>query len=119
MMENASIVIVGLGKVGGFFLEQLIKRSNLGLHIACIVEPRDTEGKILAQNNGIAAVNLHDVIDFSEDVDFIFNLTGDSSVQSLLRDELDKAGNQRTEIVSDHVLKVIWSILSDESIPAV
>ncbi|MDQ6955333.1 MAG: hypothetical protein Q9M20_07800 [Mariprofundaceae bacterium] len=117
-MESTSIVIIGLGKVGTFFLEQLIQRSNLGLHIACVVEPENTHGKIIAQNHAIACVGMADVIDFSEDVGFIFNCTGDRDIQVLLREELDKAENKQTEVVSDHVLKVIWSILSDEAMPS-
>lgn len=117
-MGSVNIAIIGLGKVGTFFLNQLIERSNLGLNIVCAVELWETEGKKRAQENGIAIVSLDDVIEFGEDVDFIFNLTGDSSVQEQLRARLDESGNQHTELVSDHVLKVIWSIMTDEPIAA-
>lgn len=116
-MASANIAIIGLGKVGTFFLNQLIKRSNLGLNIVCAVELWETEGKKTAQENGIAIVGLDDVIEFGEDVDFIFNLTGDASVQDQLRDQLAAKGNQHTELVSDHVLKVIWAMMTDEPIP--
>jgi len=116
-MNSVNIVIIGLGKIGKFFLNQLIQRSNLGLNIVCVVEPRETEGKSIAHTNAIAIVGLDDVIDFAEDVDFIFNLTGDDNVQESLQKELKAANNTRTEVVSAHVLKVIWSMLTDEPIP--
>lgn len=115
-MASANIAIIGLGKVGTFFLNQLMQRSNLGLNIVCAVELWETEGKKAAQENGIAIVGLDDVIEFGEDVDFIFNLTGDSSVQEQLRQKLAESGNLHTELVSDHVLKVIWSMMTDEPI---
>lgn len=116
IMASANIAIIGLGKVGTFFLDQLIQRSNLGLNIVCAVELWETEGKKEAEENGIAIVGLDDVIEFGDDVDFIFNLTGDSSVQGQLREKLAEKGNQHTELVSDHVLKVIWSMMTDEPI---
>jgi len=117
-MGNANIAIIGLGKAGEFFLEQLIKRIDLGLNIVCAVEPADNSGRQRAEESGIALVSIDDVVSFGDDVDFIFNLTGNPQLQVDLLAKLAAASNDHTEVVSDKVLKVIWSILSENHIPA-
>lgn len=116
-MTNANIALIGLGKVGSFFMDQLISRSNLGLNIVCAVELQDTDGKKRAEETGIALVDLDDVVEFGDVVDCIFNLTGDANVQADLRKKLAEQGNSHTEVVSDHVLKVVWSMITDEPLP--
>jgi len=116
-MQSTNVAIVGLGKIGSFFLQQLISRFNLGLNIIRAVEPNDTEGKELAQKNGIAVVTIDDLISFEDDVHIIFNLTGLDSVQQEIRHKLDASCNFKTELLSDNVLKVVWSMLTDEPIP--
>ena len=116
-MHQVNIAIVGLGKIGTFFLNQLIQRSNLGLSILCASEPNDTEGKALAKDNGIVLVDLDTMISFGEDVDFIFNLTGSESVQIELQEKLKLSGNTKTELISERTLQVVWTMLTDEGIP--
>ncbi len=116
-MKNTNIAIVGLGNIGSFFLQQLIQRFDLGLSILCAVEPKETDGKRMAQQNGVAIVSIDDLISFGDDVDMIFNLTGSDAVQQDIREKMDAAGNTKTELLSETALKIVWSILSDEPIP--
>jgi ketol-acid reductoisomerase len=117
-MGTANIAIIGLGRAGEVFLEQLIRRADLGLNIVCAVEKAANSGREKAEQSGIALLDIDDVVRFDVDIDFIFNLTGDPQVQVDLLAKLAADGNDHTEVVSDKVLKVIWSIMSDNPIPA-
>ncbi len=117
-MESTNLAIVGLGKVGTFFLKQLLAKFDLGLNILCAVEPAETEGKAYAKENGVVIVDTDTLISFEDDVDLIFNLTGLESVSHELREKLDASGNDKTEIISDKALKMMWTMLTDEKLPS-
>lgn len=117
-MQSTNIAIVGLGRIGTFFLKQVLAKFNLGLSILCAVELSDTEGKAYARENGVVIVDVDTLISFGDDVDLIFNLTGLESVQNELREKLIASGNEKTEVISDKALQVIWTMITDEAMPS-
>lgn len=116
-MEKSSIVIIGLGRVGSDFLEHFLNLSNLGISIIGVVEPLDNIGRRKAQGVGITLLELDQVIEFGDEVDFIFDFTGVPSFQKELMQKLTNADNQHTEVSSGKTLKMIWRIMTDEPIP--
>jgi len=117
-MGRVNIAIIGLGRVGTFMLKQFLASPDLGLHVAYAVEPTDSEGSRLAHEHGIPLASVDDLIHAGIDIDFIFNLTGDEDLQREIKARLTELGNEHTELVSRHVLQILWSVMSEKRIPA-
>ena len=118
-MENYKVAIVGLGRVGTFFLEKLLKHAKGGIHITGVVEMRDTPGKLRAQEEGIPVYSLGELADHGEDLDLIFELTGNLNVRAQIKSDLALAGNARTIVVPETVAHVISCLLGEGCLPDV
>ncbi|HEY3300010.1 MAG TPA: hypothetical protein VGJ90_04485 [Methylophilaceae bacterium] len=113
-MKRQTVAIVGLGRVGTAFLEQVLSTPHPGVDIAYAVEITETKGKQRALDAGIAVVNMDELIAKGESVDVIFELTGLTDVRDDLRIRLQEAGNNYTIIASESIAKIIWSFISKE-----
>lgn len=119
MEAGYNVAIVGLGRVGTFFLERLLKHANEGIRISAVVEMRDTPGKLRAQEEGIPVYTLGDLSDHSENLDLIFELTGSLNVRAQLKSDLALAGNTRTIVVPETVAHFISCLLGEGCLPDV
>ncbi len=110
--QGISVAIVGLGRVGGTFLQKLIERGN-GIKIAAAAESdKSAPGVQLAKDNGITVYDDgKEVAAMGEDIDIIFDFTGNSAARAEFRSVLAGSGNQRTVIVPEVVVKFIWGIM--------
>jgi predicted dinucleotide-utilizing enzyme len=113
-MKRQTVAIVGLGRVGAAFLEQVLSNLHPGVDIAYAVEIAETKGKQKAIDAGIAIVSMDELIAKGESVDVIFELTGLTDVRDDLRIRLQEAGNNYTIIASESIAKIIWSFISKE-----
>lgn len=118
-METYSLAIVGLGRVGTFFLEQMLRRKREGIRITAVVEMLDTPGKILAQDEGIPVLTLEDLTGNCGEVDFIFELTGSMNVRAQLKSDLALAGNRRTIVVPEALAHFISALIGWGPMPDV
>lgn len=119
-MDNRyNVAIVGLGRVGAFFLERLLKHAKEGIRITAVVEMRDTPGKLRAQEEGIPVYSLGELADHGEDLDLIFELTGSLNVRAQIKSDLAMAGNARTIVVPETVAHFISCLLGEGSLPDV
>ncbi len=116
-METSSIVIFGLGRVGTEFLEHFLQHADLGVSIIGVVEPKDTPGRRKAQEAGIALLTADQVVDFGEDVDFIFDFTGTDSFRPEITRRLAESGNHHTEVSSEKTLRMMWRLMTDQPLP--
>jgi|UPI00037D1B9F predicted dehydrogenase len=116
-MQQSSIVIVGLGRIGSEFLEHFLGLSNVGISIIGVVEPLDTLGRRKAESAGIACLSLEQVVAFGEDVDFIFDFTDSPNLRKSIMQQLADADNHHTEVTSEKTLGMMWQLMSDEPIP--
>ncbi|MDX2055666.1 MAG: NAD(P)-binding domain-containing protein [Polyangiaceae bacterium] len=116
-MEQQNIAIIGLGRIGSAFLEEMLKKKAGGIRIACVAEFNETAGRALAEANGIQVVTLDDIVAMGNDIDVIFDLTGLPTVRKELREKLTTANNRHTVIASETIMRVIWALISDSSLP--
>jgi len=110
------VALVGLGRIGSLFLGQIINRKS-SVEIVLVVEPNDTPGKLMAEEEGISVSNIDDIIARGEEIDLVFDLTGRSEVRQQLRTAYQKANNRHTIIVPDLMAHFIYSLITETDIP--
>ncbi len=113
-MNRQTIAIVGLGRIGTAFLEQVMACPHPGVDVAYAVEIAETAGKQKAVAAGIKMLSMDELIAKGQSVDVIFELTGLTEVRDDLRIRLQESGNNYTIIASESIAKVIWSFISKE-----
>src|SRR5450756_142232 len=84
-MEKQSITIVGLGKVGSAFLEELLGQSNQRIEIVAVVKSGETTGRALAKARGIENLSIDKLIGMGDELDILFDLTDVTAVRQELR----------------------------------
>lgn len=111
-MEKQSIAIVGLGKMGSAFLEELLGQPNEGVEIVAVVEKNNTPGLALAKSRGIKNLSIDGLVEMGEDLDILFDLTNAASVRQELRDKLRAAGNRHTIIATENIARMVWTLIA-------
>ena len=112
------VALVGLGRIGSLFLGQIINRKS-SIEIVLVVEPNDTPGKLMAEEEGIQIGTIDDIIARGEEIDLVFDLTGRSEVRQQLRTAYQKANNRHTIIVPDLMAHFIYNLITEKDIPDV
>jgi acetaldehyde dehydrogenase (acetylating) len=115
VMEKQSIAIVGLGKVGSAFLEELLGQSNHLVEIVAVVESGDTTGRALAHARGIKNLSIDELIGMGDGLDILFDLTEGNAVRQELRDKLRATGNRHTIIATENVAHMIWTLIANDA----
>jgi predicted dinucleotide-utilizing enzyme len=118
-MEQQRIAIIGLGRIGSSFLEQMLQRRKRGLEVVCVSEPSDTPGRQRAIQAGIALKTLDEIVALGHGVDVIFDLTGRTEVRRELRDKLVTTKNRHTVIASESIVRVMWALVSEDALPVI
>lgn len=111
-MEKQTIAIVGLGRVGTAFLAELLEHPNSGVEIVAVVEQSETLGKAMAQASGINLISMSELLGIGEQLDILFDLTGDPSVRKELRENLRVTKNFHTIVATENIAKMIWALIS-------
>lgn len=112
VMEKQSIAIVGLGKLGAAFLEELLGQSNESVEIVAVVEKNNTPGQALAKARGIRNLSIDELIAMGEDLDILFDLTDAATVRQELREKLRAAGNRHTIIATENIARMVWTLIA-------
>ena len=112
--KEIQIAIVGLGKIGSTFLKKLLEKERHGIKLMGVVEQnKDTPGIEFAKTKGIKIYdNLDKLLYLSQEVDVIFDLTGNINARDNIRGGLVRAGNQHTVIVPEVIAFLIWNIIA-------
>jgi len=118
-LEQQRIAIIGLGRIGSAFLSQMVLKRSQGIELVCAAEAADTLGRQLAVKSGIAIKSLDDIVALGNRLDVIFELTGLPEVRRELREKLVAAKNAHTVIASESIVRVIWALISDDTLPVI
>lgn len=110
----ADIALVGLGEVGGRFLDEMLKLKRRGINIVCVAELSDTAGRRRAAAEGIAVKTVEEIVAMGHAVDVIFDLTGAPSVRKSLREKMQETGNRHTIVAAETVARMLWAVVSDD-----
>jgi len=111
-MEKQSIAIVGLGKMGAAFLEELLGQQNEGVKIVAVVERDITPGLALAKAHGIRNISIDELIGIGNDLDILFDLTGVAAVRQEIRGKLQTAGNHHTIVATENIARMVWALIA-------
>lgn len=118
-MEQQRIAIIGLGRIGSAFLQQMLQKRSQGIELVCVAEAADTPGRQQAASVGVALKTLDEIVALGDGVDVIFDLTGRKEVRRELRDKLVAAKNMHTVIASETIVRVIWALISQDALPVI
>lgn len=111
-MEKQSIAIVGLGKLGSAFLQELLEQPNESVKIVAVVERKNTAGLVLAKARGIRNLSIDELIAMGSTLNIVFDLTGEAAVRQELRDKLRTSGNHYTIVATDNIARMIWALIA-------
>ena len=116
---SINIAIVGLGRVGSRFLDQILEQSGSGIEIVAVAELGDTPGKKKAGEQGIQVTGISEIVGMKERVDILFDLSGSEETRKELREMMASTGNRHTVIAPETVAYLIWSLITKEALPDV
>ncbi|MBY0430182.1 MAG: hypothetical protein K2Q10_03220 [Rhodospirillales bacterium] len=114
-----NVAIVGLGRVGSEFLQEMLQHSHKGVKVMCVAEPGETPGKELARRKSVRILTVEEILGLGETIDIIFDLTGVVAVRKQLRQTLEATQNRHTVIAPETMAQIIWTLLTDRELPAV
>jgi len=118
-MQKQKVAIVGLGRVGSAFLDELLCLTGKGVKVAFAVEKNDTPGRRAAEAAGVKILTVDELIALGEEVDIVFDLTGIPEVRKGLREKFFASNNRHTVIAPESIAHFLWSIMSDTALPVI
>ncbi len=118
-MQKQNIAIIGLGRIGSAFLGAMLQKAGNGINLVCVAERMETPAKAKAAAAGIKVATLDEIVAMNTAIDVIFDVTGLPEVRKELRTKLAAANNQHTVIASETIVRVIWSLISEEALPVI
>ena len=111
-MEKQSIAIVGLGRGGSAFQEELLGQSNNAVEIIAVVECAETAGRVLARARGTRDISIDELVAMGTDVDILVDLIDVAAVRQELREKLRASGNRHTIVATENIARMIWALIS-------
>ncbi len=118
-MDKQRIAIIGLGRISSAFLKQMLLKHANRIELVCVAEAMDTTGKQDAIKAGVTLKTLDEIIALGDQVDVIFDLTGNVEVRKELRSKIMATKNMHTVIASESIVRVIWALMSDDELPVI
>ncbi len=114
-MRKIKVAIAGLGRVGAVFLDALLEAAPYNIKVVAVAEPREnSEAVEKAKEAGAGyfkdARNMLEAL--GDEIDILFDLTGDAVVRTELHEILSRQGNRNTVIVPEKVAYLIWALIT-------
>ena len=121
MTEDINVALVGLGRIGSQFATSLARQIDQrakAINIVAVAEqdPNSETAQMFADNDVPVYTDAAEIVELSDEVDIIFDLTGVPSVTQDLRDSLEMTGNRHTVVVPEVVARLLWEFL-EEGVP--
>lgn len=118
--NNIRVALLGLGEVGEVFAERLlakIQESKLPIEIVAVAD-RNTDSPVALgfKHSGVPVFrHAFDIIKLGDQVDVIFDLTGDPTVRRALRTQMLESKNQHTVIAPEVIAKLLYMFFFEET----
>jgi len=116
-MTKQSIAIIGLQALGTQFLVAMVNLKNKGVDVLGVSETKYTEGTKIAEDNGISNLTIEQVVEMGDEVDIIFDLSGNKDIRKELRKTLFSSDNQHTVIAPESVAHLMYAMIDDKPLP--
>ena len=115
MSKEINVAIIGLGRVGGTFLEKLIASESKGIALVAVAESdSDSLGAKMAKTNGITLYkNADNLVEMGDKIDILFELTGNVEAKKALRKAMAETSNSHTVIAPEIMAYLIWDLIAD------
>jgi len=118
MSEKIKIALLGLGSVGQEFAEhflEIIQEGGKPVEIVAVAHRHlDSPVALGFQQSGVPVYeNAVDVVKLGENVDIIFDLTGDAATRQALRKALMESNNRHTVIAPEVVARLMWMFFGE------
>lgn len=118
MSNKIKIALLGLGEVGQDFAEaflEMIQEAGKPIQIAAIAHRHlDSAVALGFQQSGVPAFeNAQGIVDMGDNIDIIFDLTGDADTRTNLRKALQASNNKHTIIAPEMIAKLLWMFFDD------
>ena len=113
--RSVNVAIVGLGDVGGEFLDQLLHLKEQGIKVVCAAQLSDTAGRQRAEDEGIPIFTSGEIMSMGDAIDIIFDLTGNPELRANMRKKMMETNNKHTIIAPEIIARMMWSVLTNNS----
>ncbi len=118
MSRKIRVALLGLGEVGQDFAEMFLEKMQEGgrpVEIAAVAHRHpDSPVALGFSQSGVPVFeDAVEVTSLGEEIDIIFDLTGDPAVRQRLRASLQASGNRHTVIAPEVVAQLLWLFFSD------
>ncbi len=115
-MRTVKVAIAGLGKVGSVFLDALLSSESDSIKVVAVAEPREElESVKKAKEMGAGyfrdARNMLEAL--GDEIDILFDLTGNAIVRTELHEILSGQGNRHTIIAPERIAYLIWALITE------
>ena len=113
MGYKIKVALLGLGSVGQDFAEnflEIIQEGKKDVEIVAVAH-HDKESAVALgfQQSGVKFFeNAGDVVKLGEEVDIIFDLTGDGETRQSLRQGMMDSNNRHTVIAPEMMARLLW-----------
>lgn len=117
MSKKIKIALLGLGEIGQEFAEhflEITQEQHKPVEIVAVSDP-DTESPValgFAHSGVPVLADPLEVVAMGDQVDVIFDLTGDDALRQRLRDALAASGNRHT-VLAPQVMARLLSLFFD------
>lgn len=118
-MEHQKIAIIGLGRIGSAFLQNMLAKHAQGITLIAVAESGATPGRKMAEDAGLRLMSLDEIVALGAQVDILFDLTGIPAVRRELREKMVAQGNQHTVIASETIARLIWALTTEDDLPVI
>jgi len=120
MGYKIKIALLGLGDVGQEFAEnflEIIQEGGKDVEIVAVAHhDKDSAVALGFQQNGVKFFeNAVDVVQLGEEVDIIFDLTGNDETRQALRKGMMDSDNRHTVIAPEMMARLLWMFFEDDS----
>lgn len=120
MGYKIKVALLGLGNVGQEFAEhflEIIQEGKKDVEIVAVAHhDKDSAVALGFQQSGVKFFeNASDVVNLGEEVDIIFDLTGDSDTRQALRKGMVESNNRHTVIAPEMMARLLWMFFDSDA----
>ncbi|BAN35383.1 hypothetical protein SCD_n01562 [Sulfuricella denitrificans skB26] len=118
MSNKVKVALLGLGSVGELFAEHFLEKiqeQHVDVEIVAVAD-RHLDSPValgFAHSNVPVFKDALEVVDLGEQVDIIFDLTGNAELRKALRLRLQETENRHTVIAPEVFAQLLWNFFGD------
>lgn len=119
-MKKHNIAIVGLGRVGSVFLNELLSENVSGVKVVVAVEKAEIPAKAAAAKSHVKVLSLDELVAEGDKIDVVFDLSGGTNVAEELLQKYAAQGNLHTIVAPERMAHLMLTLMENQrSLPDV